>query len=250
MKISEHAYAVTGFGYIPPWEVNAGFVAGDSRTLIVDSGPNRFAAQTLYGYARAVRLQNQMSAVNTERHLDHIGGNGYFLQMGIDVSGHASINRKPEDLEADIEEMNTAVPDPFRRGRREAAQFFKDTSVANPNRFIDCDTDMDLGACSVRILLTPGHTASNLSVFVPSDGVLFSGDCVVADYFPNLGDPVSDWRIWLDSLDRIEALRPEILVPGHGDVQAGSQVRAAIARMRVILKKSMEKGVPAWDAAS
>ncbi|MBN1894000.1 MBL fold metallo-hydrolase [bacterium] len=249
MKISEHAYAVTGFGYVPPWEVNAGFVTGDSRTLIVDAGPGRFAAQTLYGYARAVRERNALFVVNTERHLDHVAGNGYFRSMGVELYGHPSINRRQEDLEADIEEMNAAVPDPFRRGRREAALFFRGTALANPDRFIDRDTDMDLGDCPVHILMTPGHTASNLSVFVPSDGVLFSGDCVVADYFPNLGDSSSDWRMWLDSLDHIEALRPDILVPGHGDVLTGGRVRDGIERMRVILEKSIEKGAPAWDAA-
>jgi len=245
MRISGHAYAVTGFGYVPPWEVNAGFVVGDSQTLIVDAGPGRFSAQTLFGYAWAVRQQNALFVVNTERHLDHVAGNGYFRSMGVEIYGHPSIDRKQEDLEADIEEMNGAVPDPVRRERREAALFFKGTSIANPNRFIDRDTDMDLGACPVRILLTPGHTASNLSAFVPSDGVLFCGDCVVADYFPNLGDPSSDWRMWLDSLDRIEALKLEILVPGHGEVLAGRQVSDAIARMRVILKKSLDAGKPA-----
>ena len=36
------------------------------------------------------------------------------------------------------------------------------------------DSRMDLGECEIEILLTPGHTPSNLSVYVPSDGVLYS----------------------------------------------------------------------------
>ena len=31
MKVSSRCYAVTGLGYIPPWEVNAGFAVGACR---------------------------------------------------------------------------------------------------------------------------------------------------------------------------------------------------------------------------
>jgi hypothetical protein len=53
--------------------VNAGFVAGDSLTLVVDTGGNTLAAQTVYGYASAARQENQLLAINTEKHFDHIG---------------------------------------------------------------------------------------------------------------------------------------------------------------------------------
>ena len=84
---------------------------------------------------------------------------------------------------------------------------------------------MDLGDCEIEILLTPGHTPSNISVYVPSDGVLFCGDCLVNGYLPNLdAGSVDDWRIWLNSLDRIAALAPRIVVPGHGPVATGDEV--------------------------
>src|ERR1039457_2447157 len=91
MQISDHFYAVTGLGYVSPWCVNAGFVTGDEMTLVVDAGGNTLAAQTVHGYACAAKPGNKLRVINTEKHFDHIGGNGYFRELGIEVWGHAEI---------------------------------------------------------------------------------------------------------------------------------------------------------------
>ena len=44
MRLSPRCFAVTGLAYIPPWSVNAGFVAGEHTTLVVDTGANALAA--------------------------------------------------------------------------------------------------------------------------------------------------------------------------------------------------------------
>jgi glyoxylase-like metal-dependent hydrolase (beta-lactamase superfamily II) len=233
MRISPHAFAVTGLGFIPPWSVNAGFIVGAERTLVVDTGPTSHAARTLLGYARAVRPSNTLLAVNTERHMDHLLGNGFFRANGIDVYGHPSIRRTAADLVAEIEEMNRCIPQPFRRERGEAAVFFNGTTVENPNRPIEAETVLDLGVCEARLIPTPGHTASNLSVFCPTDGVLFSGDCVVEGYAPNLDDPGMDPAAWLISLELLSGLKPAVLVPGHGEILTGNAVQEGMDRMKM-----------------
>jgi glyoxylase-like metal-dependent hydrolase (beta-lactamase superfamily II) len=176
--------------------VNAGFVAGDSLTLVVDTGGNTLAAQTVHGYASAARQGNQLLAINTEKHFDRIGGNGFFREHGIDVWGHARVARTADEFEAEIAEFNDAIPNAARRACGEARAFFHGTHLVNPNRQIHNETRFDLGGCTVEILLTPGHTPANLSVWVPEDRVLFAGDCLICQYLPNLdaGTP-ADWRI-------------------------------------------------------
>ena len=92
--------------------------------------------------------------------------------------------------------------------------------------------------------MTPGHTSTNVSVWVPSDRVLFSGDCLIAEYLPNLdAGAVEDWRIWLNSLERIEALGAEQAVAGHGPVaRNAAEVRRMIDRVRAVLVESIERG--------
>src|SRR5580704_19533588 len=73
MRLSARCYAVTGLAYSPPWCVNAGFIAGDTQTLVIDTGGNALAGQTVHGYAIAARPENRLRVLNTEKHFDHIG---------------------------------------------------------------------------------------------------------------------------------------------------------------------------------
>jgi glyoxylase-like metal-dependent hydrolase (beta-lactamase superfamily II) len=243
MRLSGRCYAVTGLGYSPPWCVNAGFIVGDESTLVVDTGGNTLAAQSIHGYAVAARPGNRLQAIDTEKHFDHIGGNGFFRERGIDVWGHPGIARTQAEFEAEIEEFNQAIPNPVRRERAEASAFFFQTSLVNPNRRIDRDTAFELGDCTVEILLTPGHTPTNLSVWDPADRVLFTGDCLIREYLPNLdaGTP-ADWRVWLESIDRLEALRPSIIVTGHGPITRGGEVQSVMDSVRNVLRDSIARG--------
>ena len=243
MRLSPRCYAVTGLAYSPPWCVNAGFIAGDTETLVVDTGGNVLAGQTVHGYATAVRPANRLRVLNTEKHFDHIGGNAFFRAQGVDMWGHVGIARTPAEFQAEIAEFNAAIPNLQRRDRGEAAAFFHATQLSQPNRPIDRDTRFDLGNCAVEILLTPGHTATNVSAWVPDEGVLYTGDCLIAEYLPNLdaGTPV-DWQTWLASIDRLEALSPAIVAMGHGPVARGAQVPAVMDTVRRVLRESIARG--------
>ena len=76
------------------------------------------------------------------------------------------------------------------------------------------------GAAGWRFVWTPGHTAGHVSLFRPDDRVLVAGDAVLPRITPTLGvnrqraDPVGDY---LDALDRLRALRPSLILPGHGE---------------------------------
>jgi glyoxylase-like metal-dependent hydrolase (beta-lactamase superfamily II) len=72
---------------------------------------------------------------------------------------------------------------------------------------------------------------------------LFTGDCLIREYLPNLdAGRAVDWQIWLDSLERIEALRPPIVVTGHGPVSRGAEVQTMVNAVRQVLEKSMSRG--------
>jgi glyoxylase-like metal-dependent hydrolase (beta-lactamase superfamily II) len=230
-------------GYVSPWCVNAGFVTGAEMTLVVDTGGNTLAAQTVHGYACAAKPGNKLRVINTEKHFDHIGGNGYFRELGIEVWGHAEIARTQDEFDAEIAEFNDSIQNPVRRSRMEARAFFHGTNLVNPGYPIRDDTSFDLGGLKVEILLTPGHTSTNLSAWVPDDGVLFTGDCVIREYLPNLdAGSGPDWKQWLESLDRIEQLKPGVVVGGHGPVSRGDEIPVVLDSVRRVLREAIERG--------
>jgi glyoxylase-like metal-dependent hydrolase (beta-lactamase superfamily II) len=244
MQISPRCFAVTGLGYVTPWCVNAGFVVGQHTTLVVDTGANALAAATIHGYATIARPDNLLVVIDTEKHFDHIGGNAYFRERGADVYGHAGIERTDREFRSEIAEFNEQISNPARRANREAEVFYEGTRLANPNRPIRDDLALDLGDCPVEVLLTPGHTPTNVSVYVSNDGVLYCGDCLVNGYMPNLDCGTRlDWQEWLVSLDRITGLAPKVVVPGHGPVATGNDVRRLIETLRSELERSISTGL-------
>ena len=244
MRLSTRCYAVTGLSYSAPWFVNAGFIVGDDCTLIVDTGGNKHAAQTIYGYAEAAKSGNQMRVVNTEKHFDHIGGNSYFRDQGVDVYGHHGIARTEAEFHAEIAEFNDGIVSNARRVMFEAKAFFSGTKLINPNRLLAEETTFDLGGCLASVLFTPGHTATNVSVWVENEKVLYTGDCLINAYVPNLdAGGVEDWKIWLRSLQRVEDLEAETVVVGHGPVARGGDVRRMIGTVRSALEVAIARGV-------
>ena len=72
-----------------------------------------------------------------------------------------------------------------------------------------------LGKLEVRLLhLGAAHTSGDTVVWIPSQGVVFSGDLV--EY--NAGVYTGDAHLaqWPATLDALSALRPRMLVPGRG----------------------------------
>jgi glyoxylase-like metal-dependent hydrolase (beta-lactamase superfamily II) len=80
-------------------------------------------------------------------------------------------------------------------------------------------TVLDAGGCELRVIATPGHTADSLSLLLPADGGLLTGDTVlgrgttVIASDGSLGD-------YLRTLDELRSLADDaglrVLLPGHG----------------------------------
>lgn len=245
MKISERCYVIYGLTTIPPWMVNSGFIVGDNKTLIIDCGGNYLSAKTIYGYAKIAKPENELIAINTEPHFDHMGGNCFFREMGINIYGHHKINRHEDELTATKKEYQCSFTSEVRKQHNEEEVTFYNTQLTNPNLQISENTQIDLGGIAAEIILTPGHTKMNLSIFVNSDKVLYCGDVLVNGYIPNLEDGgVDDWKEWLISIEKIENISPEIIVSGHGEVLTGEKIETEIVRIQSILDKAIKSGNP------
>lgn len=80
------------------------------------------------------------------------------------------------------------------------------------------DTELvDAGDIQLRVIHTPGHAPDHLSLFDEESRTLFCGDLVVA------GSTVvipagrgGDLAAYLQSLERVMALEPRLLLPAHG----------------------------------
>jgi alkyl sulfatase BDS1-like metallo-beta-lactamase superfamily hydrolase len=75
-----------------------------------------------------------------------------------------------------------------------------------------------VGDTTFELIGGMGETDDATVVWVPSMRAVFAGDFLVGS-FPNIGNPykvVRYEREWFEMLERILALDPEVIVPGHG----------------------------------
>jgi glyoxylase-like metal-dependent hydrolase (beta-lactamase superfamily II) len=95
---------------------------------------------------------------------------------------------------------------------------------------------LDLGGTSVELLYYgPAHTRGDQLVFLPQERILFAGDLVENRFLPIFPDEDAIGSLWLGLLDRIEALDPAVVVPGHGaigDVGLVEELRAYLLAVR------------------
>lgn len=243
MKISKHCYVISGLAGPEHWLPIAGIVAGQEKTLVIDTGMTYMSGRTIWGYAQCIRPGNEIQVAITEPHFDHIGGNCFFREKMVDISAHKNARREADLIDIAKQELNQAIDNSCRRAAGEEDAFYINTTIANPNRAVAHGDQFDLGDVRVEVLGTPGHTPANLSYLVLDDRVLYCGDAIVTHYIPNLeaGTP-GDWAQWLTSLDLIEKSDPDIIVPGHGDVVLKEDIPRVIRDIRLILKQAIASG--------
>ena len=91
----------------------------------------------------------------------------------------------------------------------------------------------------------PGHTPGQVALFREEDRLLISADAIVTVKQDSMyrvllqkkevcGPPVyltTDWNAAYDSVQRLVALDPQIMIPGHGTAMEGTELRDGLQRL-------------------
>jgi glyoxylase-like metal-dependent hydrolase (beta-lactamase superfamily II) len=72
-----------------------------------------------------------------------------------------------------------------------------------------------VGTLNVTALHTPGHSADHLCFWLDESRAMFTGDLILGRGSSMVTYPEGDVAAYLRSLDRIAALEPRVLYPGH-----------------------------------
>jgi cyclase len=206
-------------------------VGPNSYTEVYFAGCNPSFVETGDGYVMidtpqqpidAVRWRERMEEkapirflINTEPHGDHISGNAYFPR--VEVIGHRKLQEVFERYLAAFGSLDDKR-ERFKQSDPDSVWLVGHPDYRDPNaptRTFEDRLHLHLGNHTFEIIHMPGHTAPQTSVYVPQEGVVFTGDNVFHKCRTWLqeGDP---WE-WLAALDRIAALDAETIVPGHGE---------------------------------
>jgi glyoxylase-like metal-dependent hydrolase (beta-lactamase superfamily II) len=124
-------------------------------------------------------------------------------------------------------------------------------SLTRPTRTFSGRLELDVGGRKVELIeVGPAHTHGDLIVHVPDARVVFAADVAFVGSTPVMW--VGPLDGWLRALDTIEALEPEVVVPGHGpvtDVAGLVTLRAYWAYLDAAARPRLAGGVAARAVA-
>ena len=180
-----------------------GFIETPEGLVIVDAGTFPQNAMDALQAVRTYTTAPLRTLVLTHGHWDHMGGAAAYVNEGAEVVASALL---PEA----VAHIELVEPPPFR-------WFFGNAPVdlsVTPDVLIEEPTTLATSRTIELIPVVGGETHDAVIVHVPDAGAVWVGDV----FMPYLGAPFTeegDPEALLDTIDRILALEPSVLLHGH-----------------------------------
>jgi cyclase len=274
-RLGERVFVVTGNYFDEHMTV----IATGDGLVVVDTLAS--PAATLEGREMIEEMSHEpvRYLVNTHLNDDHHAGNQHFRDATI--IGHSNCRNhlddvfldKPDnirqvkallaDLESQLDSFDPASRDAARYriyldGYASLLESFEGFVFTPPTLYLEAGATIALGDLSIQILdLGPGHTDSDLAVYVPDERLLVAGDLVLGSgYVPVIhtqhGGSFANLTRILDELLGISA-NVEHLVPGHGsltDRKAIEAQQAYLLALQTAVVDSRKRGLTLEEASS
>ncbi len=226
---------------------NSAFIVGDDDVIVVDAPES---SREMLAAIRAVTSKPVRYLVNTHWHDDHITGDHVYRDAfpGIEIVGHPQLREYlPSTGETNRHSMLEGAPkvQAYVKKLLETNKSFTGTDLTPeerqsyesdialvdhylevvpktryllPTMTVEDRLTLHRGNRTVEIRdLGRGHTSGDLVVQLPGQGIVMTGDLVVWPV-PLVGSEQSHVGDWGQTLERVLALRPSVIVPGHGPV--------------------------------
>jgi glyoxylase-like metal-dependent hydrolase (beta-lactamase superfamily II) len=234
-KLADGVYAVLGdTGRGSEGRSNAGFVVTRTGVVVIDALASPAQGKTLLRTIRTVTPLPVQWLILTHHHPDHTFGAIVFKRAGAKVIAHP--DRRTLASEDGDDAMVSAWTGVL--GLREMQGFaFADT----PDVPVSHDTTMTLGGRTFAIDV-PGtaHTPGDLVIWLPDARVAFAGDLLIEDGVAMVVDGSSSGLI--SALDRLEALKPLQVMPGHGRIPANPIALIHLTRCETLSLRAKMRG--------
>ena len=190
---------------------NSGFVIFEDYVLVIDATYPAGACD-LVRRIRAVTPKPIRFAFDTHHHGDHAYGNQALVEAGATPVAHVGV----------VEEMRRYETGHYgdEPGRWEAEAKerpdLRDSRLKPPSVLFPKELYFDDGRHRVELVhVGVGHTHGDALAWLPSEGILFSGDACVNGAYNFVGD--GEVAKWIQTLDSVRELGARVVCPGHGE---------------------------------
>lgn len=205
-KVTDNVYAETGFQ-----GCNPGFVVTSEGVVMIDTP--QMPADAINWRDEIAKHGAVRYIMITEPHGDHFSGTHFFEGTIIAHEG-----TREAILASSVEQLKERL----QQTSPESLPLLDGFSYRPPTVTLNDRATIYVGNHTFRLMNHPGHTPYQMAVYIPEEKVVFTSDNIFYKVHPFLHQAVP--YEWLDSLDRLQELGAEFLVPGHGEVCRASYI--------------------------
>ena len=228
--------APNAYAFIQPnGATNAGFIVGEEGIIVIDSLMTPSLAIRLLSEIRNVSKAPIRYLVDTHYHGDHVFGNQYFVPAPI--IGH-------ENCRTELIEKFDANMNRYTSGRPELIPELSQIRMTLPDVTFSDRMDLRLGDREINMIyLGRAHSAGDILLHLPQDGVLYAGDIAFHRVLPAFPD--GHITKWLYVMDKTREMDFETIVPGHGPVGTKKdfdEARELMAHLQGEIRKGFDEG--------
>jgi glyoxylase-like metal-dependent hydrolase (beta-lactamase superfamily II) len=181
--------------------------------LVIDTGLGPPNGAAVYEVAKKLAGTKALYLVTTHVHPEH--------DLGAQAFPDTTKLIRSTDQVKDIAEFGLQLAKVFAGRSAINAELLKDADFRKADITFERDYELDLGGVTAKLTaMGANHTAGDTIIWVETERVLFAGDLAMRAQ-PAFASPHSSLRLWLTSLERLEALKPAIIVPSHGPTGDG-----------------------------
>ncbi|HVP05606.1 MAG TPA: alkyl sulfatase dimerization domain-containing protein [Dehalococcoidia bacterium] len=235
---------------------NVAAFTGESGVLLVDTGQERFTPRVLQDLRANYSQAPVEAVVYTHGHIDHVTG-----AEGIIAEARQRGDRRPHFVghelvrpRFDRYKLTSHHNDHINRIQFNLPPDVQPFTTA-PWTYPDIEhkdgMEMVVGGMRFEFHHARGETDDETWVWQPDTRVLCTGDTFVW-CSPNAGNPYKVQRYakdWADALEKMAALKPEHLLPGHGPAMSGQgQVEEALLSTAHLLRSVHDQVVDGMNS--
>jgi len=229
-------------------DCNVTAIINDKDVVLVDANIGPESAKETIKALKQITLKPVSAIICTHYHGDHSGGLATWRKAypKLEVIAHESfVNAMDQYEKKSRASMITGAPqmakflrDQMAKGQNITGKpideetrtsYLSDIRIAerygrempsvelvSPTKLVKDRLTLNRGKRTIEIRhLGPGHTISDLVVWLPKERIAIAGDLLVYPV-PLVGAPQSRIQDWPKTLDKLAALKPTVTIPGHG----------------------------------
>jgi glyoxylase-like metal-dependent hydrolase (beta-lactamase superfamily II) len=184
-----------------------GFVITPKGVVLIDSGGSYKGAQAIDAVIKSVTDQPVVTVINTGGQDHRWFGNGYFKEKGAKIIATQAAHKDHETRFGEqMVRLQMLAGDKAVEG----------TKAVYADRTFASELTFTLGGTPFKLYHEGmAHTPGDAFVYLPNEGVMFSGDIVYVTRMLGIMSH-SNSKSWINTYQKMASFKPKHLVPGHG----------------------------------